>query len=136
TMRADLDHLLAQQARAAGAHLIQQCAVNGIRINPDHAELDTTHGAMRARAIIAADGANSHLARAAGWSDTRHLIPALEYEIGVSDKDFARHGSAARFDFGVIRHGYAWVFPKRNHLSVGILTTKQGRINLHHELQQ
>src|SRR5205823_68793 len=34
----------------------------------------------------------------------------------------ARHAGIARFDFGAIRAGYAWVFPKRAHLTVGVLS--------------
>lgn len=37
---------------------------------------------------------------------------------------------AARFDFGVVPAGYAWVFPKRDHLSIGVLTTRRGAANL------
>jgi flavin-dependent dehydrogenase len=36
----------------------------------------------------------------------------------------------ARFDFGIISAGYGWVFPKREHLSIGVGTTKRGAANL------
>jgi len=41
-----------------------------------------------------------------------------------------------RFDVGIVPHGYAWVFPKTTHLSVGVLTTHRGAINLHRQLEE
>jgi flavin-dependent dehydrogenase len=85
--------------------------------------------------VIAADGAASAIARRAGWPDGRHLIPALEYEIQVDDRTFERFAHSPRFDVGLVPYGYAWVFPKAAHLSVGALTTRRGPINLHHQVE-
>jgi flavin-dependent dehydrogenase len=65
--------------------------------------------------------------RAAGWPPNRSAIPALECEVRVSPDDFDRFSTSARFDFGAIPHGYAWVFPKADHLSVGVLSLTRGR---------
>jgi len=86
--------------------------------------------------VIAADGATGELARLAGWGDGRHLIPALEYEVHVDDATLDRFARVPRFDVGVVPCGYAWVFPKTAHLSVGVLTTRRGAINLHRWLEQ
>lgn len=136
TMRSELDHLLAQEAANAGAQLIQNCVATGLRSYDDRVELKTSTGLVCARTVIVADGANSRLARAAGWAESRRLIPALECELTLSGDEFLRMAGAARFDFGVTSHGYAWVFPKERHLSVGILTMGPGRINLHQELER
>lgn len=136
TTRSQLDYLLAQEAVAAGADLVQDCAVIDLRSFGDHVQLNTSKGPMHARAVIAADGANSKLARAAGWIESPRLIPALEYEIRPSAREFLRLCDTARFDFGLVSQGYAWVFPKRTHLSIGILTMRRGSINLHQELER
>jgi geranylgeranyl reductase family protein len=135
TMRADLDHVLALEAQDAGATLMTRCAVRGITQTAHRVTLQTTQGDIHARFVIAADGANSFIATAAGWRETRKLIPALEYEITVNDHDFARLSETARFDFGVIEAGYAWTFPKRAHLSVGVLSMHRGAVHLQQALQ-
>src|SRR5207245_8980336 len=86
--------------------------------------------------VIAADGATGEVARLAGWGDGRHLIPALEYEARVDDATLDRFARVPRFDVGTVPYGYAWVFPKTAHLSVGVLTTHRGAINLHRHLEE
>ena len=129
-MRADLDHLLAREAEAAGVQLIQSCAVRHLTQHSDSVEIITSHGTFRAQFVIGADGIYSPTAKAAGWPELSTLAPALEHEIYLSDEDFARFSALPRFDFNTIDAGYAWVFPKRDHLSVGILSTHRRCSNL------
>jgi len=136
TMRDRLDQVLASAATAAGAVLHAPCTVNGVSLDPRHVRLDTDVGPVTAAFVIAADGATGELARLAGWGDGRHLIPALEYEVRVDDATLDRFARVPRFDVGVVPYGYAWVFPKTAHLSVGVLTTRRGAINLHRWLEE
>ena len=135
TMRADLDHQLVSEAQNAGATLMTSCTVRAVTQSADCVTLQTNHGDIQARFVIAADGANSPVATAAGWRETRKLIPALEVEVTVSDRDFARLSETARFDFGLIDAGYAWTFPKRAHLSIGVLSMHRGAVHLQQALQ-
>ena len=130
TMRAELDYLLATEAQMMGARLVEGCSVTGITELAHGVELQTATGPVHAKFVVAADGANSLVARLSGWNEARNLIPALEYEVFVNDEDFERLRERARFDFGVAPEGYAWVFPKRAHLSIGVLSMRRGRVNL------
>ena len=134
TMRDRLDHALALAAAAAGAELRAPCRATGVTHEAGHVRLDTEGGPIAARFLIAADGATGSVARLAGWGDGRRLIPALEYEVRVDDATLERFARAARFDVGVVPFGYGWVFPKRTHLSVGVLTTRRGGVDLHRSL--
>jgi len=136
TMRDRLDHVLASAAAAAGAALHAPCTVSGVSLDPRHVRLDTDTGPVTAAFVIAADGATGETARLAGWGDGRHLIPALEYEVRVDDATLDRFARVPRFDVGIVPYGYAWVFPKTAHLSVGVLTTRRGAINLHRQLEE
>ena len=136
TMRDRLDHVLASAAAAAGAALRAPCSVSGVSLEQRHVRLDTDAGPVTAAFVIAADGATGELARLAGWQDGRQLIPALEYEVRVDDATLDRFARVPRFDVGLVPHGYAWVFPKTTHLSVGVLTTHRGAINLHRQLEE
>jgi geranylgeranyl reductase family protein len=126
-MRDRLDERLAQAAARAGAELRAPCPVRGVRVERDRVRLDTERGPLTAAFVIAADGATGATARQLGWPDGRVLIPALEYEVQTDDATFARLAAAPRFDVGVVPAGYAWVFPKAAHLSVGVLSARRGR---------
>jgi geranylgeranyl reductase family protein len=130
TMRAGLDNLLADEAREAGARLLDRCQVRQVTAKHDGVELRTDRGVFQVRFVIAADGVWSPTAKACGWPALRRLAPALEWELYLPAEEFARLGGTARFDFGFIDAGYAWVFPKRRHLSAGILTTGRANLNL------
>jgi geranylgeranyl reductase family protein len=121
TMRADLDHRLSRMAEAAGARLYESCRVLDLRCGMDRIELDTAGGAFQSRFVVAADGVHSTIAKLAGWPALPRLCPALEYEVHLRDQDFQWFSQVARFDFGIPGGGYAWVFPKQAHLSVGLL---------------
>ena len=123
TMRADLDCLLARTAEKAGVQLVEACSIRQLNRQSEFVEIICDRGNFRAKFVIAADGVHSATAKAAGWSELPVLAPALEHEIYLAAEDFARFSQMPRFDFNSIAAGYAWVFPKRTHLSVGILST-------------
>src|SRR5260370_12479389 len=136
TMRAQLDFLLASSAASAGAELRTSSRVTGLSLENGHVRLATARGPLTATLVIAADGATSEIARKAGWGDGRHLIPAREHEIQVDDRALERCTRVPRFDVGIVPYGYAWVFPKATHLSVGVLSTRRGSVDLHGYLAQ
>ncbi len=135
TMRSELDHFLAKAAADAGAELLAPLEIRGYRADAS-CVLATDRGDLTARLVVAADGATGFVARAAGWRPNAASIPALEYEVPVDAGTLGRFSDSARFDFGVIPHGYAWVFPKRAHLSIGVLSTRRGRVELRSYLER
>lgn len=136
TMRADLDASLCAAAARAGAEVRDACGVSQLEPAGGDVRLSTTHGAVRARFVVAADGATSRTARCAGWKHHAAGVPALEVELPVDSDLWQRFSHAARFDFGVVPGGYGWVFPKPSHLSVGILSTRRGRVALRAQLER
>lgn len=136
TMRPELDHRLALAARDAGAVLVESCPIRRITERADGVTLESDTHSFHARFVIGADGIHSIIAKAGGWSDLPHLAPALEWEVTVAPGDFARIQNDARFDFDVIESGYAWVFPKHDHLSVGILSVTPRYRDLQKRLEE
>ncbi len=130
-MRADLDRALADAAVRAGAVLHERCEVAGLARETGGVTLATGAGDVRARAVIAADGVHSRVARAAGWADALAAIPAIEAEVAADPGPLA---GRAVFDVGAVPNGYAWTFPKRAHLSMGVLCVERGRPGLRDEL--
>jgi geranylgeranyl reductase family protein len=130
-MRDSFDNLIVEKATALGVTLLQNNKLKSIAYEGDKILLTTSQQSITAKFVIAADGALSPTAKMAGWkTDTRFLIPALEYEVKVSDEEFQRHSNEVRFDMDAIPFGYAWNFPKKNHLSVGIASARRTKINL------
>ncbi|MBD8490625.1 geranylgeranyl reductase family protein [Echinicola sp. CAU 1574] len=128
-MRDDFDHFIIKKAKELGVDVKEGHKLNGITFG-EMPTLHTSQGDIQAKMIIAADGALSPTAKMAGWKETRKLIPALEYEVEVSPEDFERLSQEVRFDVDTIPHGYAWSFPKKNHLSLGVASARKVRIDL------
>lgn len=124
-MRDRFDFALLSAAQAAGAVAYQRCAVQDVSFHGDLVEVATERGVMKARFVVAADGALSTVARKLGMAGGRQLIPAVECEVVVPQDQLDRFHGVARFDFGILPHGYAWAFPKRQHLSIGVLSMVQ-----------
>ncbi|WP_298781682.1 geranylgeranyl reductase family protein [uncultured Polaribacter sp.] len=130
-MRDAFDNLIVNKAKEHGVTLLENNKLLNIDFLDDKSILKTSKENISADFVIAADGVLSPTAKIAGWkTDTRNLIPALEYEVEVPTEDFNRLSKNARFDIDAVPNGYAWCFPKKNHLSLGVLTTKKGKINL------
>jgi geranylgeranyl reductase family protein len=129
-MRDQFDHLIASAAVARGARLLAGTSVQDVEVGPDHVRLGTNAGDIRARVVIAADGANSTVARKTRRPEIREVFPALECEVTLPPEAMAPLMRTARFDFGLVTAGYGWVFPKRDHLSIGVGTTRRGAANL------
>ena len=122
TMRSSFDALLVEAAARAGAIVLFPSPVEDVALESDRVRIITSTRAIVARFVIGADGATGIVAKRGGWPRNLRSIPALEWELEVTAEVLARHAGVARFDFGVVRGGYGWVFPKRDHLTVGVLS--------------
>jgi len=72
------------------------------------------------RAEIGADGANSVVARALGLRSQRTLAAAIEAEVPLPPEAMRWFEQRMVFIFGKIHYGYLWIFPKHDHLTIGI----------------
>lgn len=134
TLRTDLDRALAELAQRAGAQLAAPAELRSVERVAGAFRLETGAGAFECRNLVGADGARGVLARCCGWEEPLETIPALEVELEVSASELERFGGSAYFEFGGVPAGYAWVFPKRAQLSVGVLSTRRGTKDLRAEL--
>jgi len=129
-MRDKFDYFLVKKAVENGASLYDNNKVTDISFNNNKLLITTTKQTFNANFIIAADGALSPTAKIMGWKDNRHLIPALEYEVTVGENDFERLSKELRFDLDAIPQGYGWIFPKKDHLSIGVASATRGKKDL------
>jgi len=136
TMRDKFDYLMFRAAAEAGAEVMDGCRVGGVAPRNGMMEVVTDKGAILCRFVIGADGAQSVVARTGGWRKRMAIAPLVEWEVSVSKKVFDRFAEAARFEFGPVPAGYAWIFPKKDHLSVGLGGYATGRLDLKARLER
>jgi len=129
-MRDKLDHALLNRAIQAGADVLQGVRAVGIHLNETGVEVTTTAGNFRSKLLAGADGAQSTVAKAIGVNNNNKSIAAIETELAVSDTELAKWKSQIAIGLGYVPHGYAWLFPKSDHLSIGIacLKSKNGKL--------
>jgi len=103
----------------------------GVQETLDGVRVTTKDGRVfEARYAIGADGANSVVARSLGLRRGKTTAAAIEVEVPVAPDVLRRFGDAFCFIFGDVPFGYLWIFPKAEHLSVGIgaLHPQPGRL--------
>jgi len=118
--RAEFDQLLVARARDAGAQFFEQTAFLDLQGDSSGAVVRTSRGSFSCRKLYAADGAGSTVrARVFGKSAVSY-VPALEALVPASQDALQEFGERALFDFCAMPRGYGWIFPKRDHLNVGV----------------
>lgn len=134
-MRDDFDAFLLAQS---GAEVVTGTAVTRVTESDGRVRIEAGRRLLTCRYLVGADGAASGIARCLGLRRGQRPGGALEAEVPFEGNSVLHqeYGDQAVFALGVVPWGYAWVFPKRDHLSVGILHSRQGRIDLRVALKQ
>lgn len=122
--RNKFDNLLAGKATEAGAELHEQEAFLSLQPEKNGWLVSTGRDRYYADFLVGADGAISRTSRCLGlMRGFDRYAPALTAEIEISPQQLEPLKNLACFDFHVVKKGYAWIFPKSDHLSVGIFST-------------
>ncbi len=119
--RAHLDSALVARAREAGAEVLTGTTVRAYRQDARGVDVTTTRGTLRANAVVGADGSGSRAAAAVGVACDQVDL-GLEAEIpapGGHDWD-----GRVLLDWGPVPGSYGWVFPKGDHLTVGVIGSR------------
>ena len=116
TQRRRLDQFLAEQATAAGAEFR-----DGVKVSPGidpegGLSLKMNGERIHAEIVVGADGANGTTARALGLGGPITHGVALEGNAPFEE----RYRGLAVIELGTIPGGYGWVFPKGDHVNVGV----------------
>jgi geranylgeranyl reductase family protein len=116
--RDKFDAFLADQACQAGARLEAGVEVRQVEVQPDNVKVATNNGSFTTPLLIAADGANSAVVRSLGWRKHFEYGLGINAQVPASSDVLSRWDRLMGLDYG-IAGGYAWVFPKKDHLAVG-----------------
>ncbi|MFM7450163.1 MAG: geranylgeranyl reductase family protein [Leptolyngbyaceae cyanobacterium] len=118
------DHFLVQKAQEQGATLQDNREATGIEFKTDHWQVNTVTGPVTGRYLIAADGAKGPMAQWLGFK-----TPKMRMGASLEAPSEAVDAGNARFEFGMVKNGYIWHFPKPNGYSLGIATFRGGEPN-------
>ncbi|MGD9892129.1 MAG: hypothetical protein AB7U18_12655, partial [Dehalococcoidia bacterium] len=93
-------------------------------------------GSATGRYLIGADGANSRVGRDLGLGAGMFENVALEAEVCAPPEALRRWRGLINLDVGYRPWGYAWVFPKENRLSIGLVLPDGAGRNLRPNLDR
>ena len=120
TQRSRLDSFLAEQAAAAGADFRDGVKVTEIELTARGVEARLNGTKIAANAALGADGVNGLTARAAGLGGERDYGVALEANVPYGVVSRERYQGRLCLELANVPGGYGWVFPKGDHVNVGV----------------
>ena len=121
TQRRRLDHLLAERAAEAGADFRDHVRVRDIETDGALPVVVLEGGErITASVVLGADGANGVSAKALGLGSDRMFGVALEGNAEMTPERERWHRSRVTLELDTVPGGYAWVFPKADHINLGV----------------
>ncbi|MCI4066553.1 geranylgeranyl reductase family protein [Micromonospora sp. R77] len=122
--REEFDDRLRAAAVAAGAEVREGVAVRAVDQDDDGVRLRLADGdTVRARTVVGADGSSGITARHVGVA-YRQVDLGLELELPVPPAEQERWRGRLLLDWGPVPGSYAWVFPKGDRLTVGVISAR------------
>jgi len=116
--RSTFDLFCLQKAMAAGADFKVVKRIDSIMETRGSVSMTADRGPVRCLYLIGADGVHSRVRMLTG------RFPAIRYGFGVEGIVAILPGCDPEmgFDFDRVGGGYGWVFPKKDHINVGLYT--------------
>jgi geranylgeranyl reductase family protein len=127
--RDKFDNYLVGRAEKAGATIMQGLAAEQVKPGPECVEVTTDAGNFQSRFVVGADGSRGIVAKSMNYRAPEDIV-AIETEVLVDDNDLAKWKSRVVLDLGYISNGYGWLFPKADHLSIGIACLRAKAVGL------
>lgn len=128
--RTDFDHCLLQEARKAGAQVIENTEGVAVEQTKSGIRVLARGDSFKAHLLVGADGVNGVVARETGirnkWSSDSVAL-CIAADIPMEHDEIVRTMSmndtellGIDLHFGIVDIGYGWCFPKREKVNVGI----------------
>lgn len=119
-MRDRLDAYMLEKATDAGAKVVFEEQVTGVSQDAGGVQVVTRNHRYRTRLLIGADGASGMVSRMADLRRDIEMGLAWEAEIPAGHALVKSLKETVCLDWGTFPGGYAWMFPKNDHLSIGV----------------
>lgn len=120
--RQNFDDFLIKQAINRGIDFLEGEKVEKISLLDDIYYIVTTNKEIKSKILVGADGARSLIARIFNLSpiDTYHLGLQAEFPNKYFKNISYDRSKTIYLDWGSIKNGYAWIFPKKRSISIGV----------------
>jgi len=116
--RESFDDFLVQQAKQAGAQFLDASQFLSLRQESDAVQVETSSGTCLAKFVLGADGAQSTVAKKVDLMKEVSYLLAIHSEVPTSVLPW-HESDVIQIDWGSLRRSYAYLFPKKNSLSMG-----------------
>ncbi len=126
TKREELDAFSLNKCIQAGAKFKVIDKILSINETTSNVEVRTKNENFKTSFLIGADGANSKVRRFVTDKKFYQNQFAIEADLKVNDPSKFK----MEFDFSQSKHGYYWIFPKDDHVNIGVYSTR-GKQSLH-----
>jgi len=130
TLRRDFDNLILEKAIGQGATFRPSTAFETLANCGDLVKLNTTTGSISTRYVFGADGVFSRVRQSCFPDKLVTYAPSVEALVYVDPAIVAKFNGRVLFDFGGMQRGYGWIFPKHNHLNVGVFSIYPSAANI------
>ncbi|MEO0770158.1 MAG: geranylgeranyl reductase family protein [Cyanobacteria bacterium J06649_4] len=115
--RNEFDYYIVKQAQAAGITLQDKTKATGIAFKNGCWNVTTSREeTVRGKYLIAADGGRGPMAKWLGFEERKTSIAGA---IEIEPKVKVENAHVVHFEFGLLKNGYVWNFPKSDGYSIG-----------------
>lgn len=119
--RSRFDAFLVERARRTGqVEVVEAEPVVAVSVDNERVRVSTRERSFEADYLVGADGATGSVARSLGLMRSRALLPAVESEVECDRDTLRSWQDKMSIDLGTMPGSYGWVFPKEDHLNVGV----------------
>ncbi len=125
--RASFDDFLLRKAKDQGlaSHLGERFL--SLKEENNLIQVETNKASYTSRYLIGADGVHSQVAKAIGADPSQGSSLAYEARLALPHNHELPLIDSITFDFGTLLWGYGWIFPKKDHLNVGVFRSWPGK---------
>lgn len=124
TTRLEFDSALADAAAAAGAAVEFGARVDDVREERGAVAVSAGDRMFGGKFVVVADGARSRFAALVRRREPRSFGAVYVRAFPPADDALEPYRGIVTFDPTATRRGYGWVFPKRDHLNVGVFAQR------------
>ncbi len=117
--REKFDNFLASQAISEGAEMLKPFRATSMQKSGNYWQVTNDNGEqLEAKAVVIADGSNSP------WPKKFGLGPINQHHACTTSVRLENRGNleegTTKFEFGLVKHGFAWAFPLSGGVNIGI----------------
>lgn len=121
TIRSEFDTFCLQKTVEMGAIFEVHSKILSIENDENYIKVNTSKSAIYAKYLLGADGVNSTVRKLTNVFSDLKKATAIEGKIYLPESQMPD----LEIDFGYVKNGYGWIFPKHDHVNIGLYTYNQ-----------